>query len=193
MNSNIIEQYLNGSLSPEDLQAFEAQLATDTTLSEAVFFQKILQQTAQQYNQVRQVAQTLANLRQQRTDIAGNSYTLEELLAMFAPSSYYEEELALTRSGSNSSVQFLKPLPDADCLHTLTIEFATALLNPATVWVENNLEETVISEQTIAASNTAYSLDIGHLKPGRYYWKLTYGEDTFIGGFYIQKSLMPPG
>ncbi len=192
MNPHIIEQYLNGTLNAEDLRDFEAQLAADTTLAEAVFFQKLLQQTAQQYNQVEQVTQTLTNLSKQRMDVAGNTYTLDELLGMFAPSAYYEEELALTRSGSTSSIQLTKPLPDADCLHILEIEFATSLPKPAAIWVENNLEETVIAEQNIASTNTEYTLDITLLKPGRYYLKVSIDDDTFIRGFYVQKNLMPP-
>ena len=191
MNQHIIEQYLNGTLNADELHRFESQLAADETLAEAVFLQKLLQQTAQQYSQVGQVVQTLTNLSKQRMDAAGNFYTLDELLGMFSLSAYYEEELALTRSGSTSSILLTKPQPDADCFQTLEIEFAAALPKPASIWVENNLEETVIAEQNMPPASTEFTLDITPLKPGRYYLKVSIDDDTLIRGFYVQKNLMP--
>jgi hypothetical protein len=195
MNQDNLEKYLNGTMDTEELNHFKALLITDDQLVKDVFEQKMLQEAVQQYEQLNALYDLLTDIQQQRTDRNKRSYTLDELLEMFEPSAYYEEEFAATRSAIENalSISVTAPAIDADCIDKIDFVFDPPLVNDTVLSIENNREEPVVAEQNIAKKSANACIDIAHLLPGRYYWKLDNNSDMIIGGFYVQKNMMPNG
>lgn len=193
-NQETIEQYLNNTMNVESLNLFKKQLNEDIELAKTVFFQKMLQETAQQYAQAQTAMNAIAAIQRQRTDSKNRVYTLDELTALFAPSEYYESEILITRSTNTNNVQSIiiaAPEPDADCADKLTFVFQQALPQSISLSIENNHEDIVIPDQTIDKKTTSIDIDITTLLPGCYYWKLDTGTDVIVQRFYIDKKLMP--
>jgi hypothetical protein len=189
-----IESYLNGTLTADVLQQFKDKLQTDNDFVEQVFFQKMLQQTTQQFNQIAAFKQTLQKIKQARHQ---QTYTLEQLLGMFDTCNYYEKEyeteatIVRSKLQNNENIKVLQPLHHADLSEKVTFVFEPALTNAATISIENNKEEEVLT-QHINTQTQNIELNIAHLPPGRYYWKLQLASKILLmDSFFIQKHLMP--
>lgn len=131
------------------------------------------------------------------------TYSLEELLALFAPAKTMENIVLLegnTRSTSAENIEEHKlqvKLPDneANFDESLNIELQTPLNIPLHLIIINNQEERVL-EQIIPANISAFEVSLKGCSPGRYYWKL-YAKimpDTssnIVRVFFIKRHLDP--
>ncbi|MGB1206029.1 MAG: hypothetical protein ACPG5B_10295 [Chitinophagales bacterium] len=123
------------------------------------------------------------------------TYTLDELLAMFAVVPHYEPLLTEVHRSVASlgavSMKIIAPENGADCLNTITFRLNKTAIDNFEIHIENNQEETVI-ETFFPEGKDTYTVDIQQLQVGCYYWKMIIEDESLaIGKFYIKKAMMP--
>jgi len=126
---------------------------------------------------------------------AEQTYTLDELLNMFAVVEHYDAILTEVERSATAvdftTFEVLAPLNGQDCSHSLQLVFSKAVAQDLEVWIENNQEEELLSA-LVPAGCTAFNIDTSSLSPGCYYWRIECNEEDFLlGKFYIRKDLMP--
>ncbi len=117
-------------------------------------------------------------------------YTLEQLREFFSPLPHYEMQLAaVTRS---NGLTVLEPKNGIDMSVKLNFVLEKTVKTPVTIKVEDNHEE-LVYETIIPPKTKKFALDLSKVipHPGRYYWKLKYGDGVAIGMFYVGKDLNP--
>ena len=123
------------------------------------------------------------------------TYTLEELLSMFATVPHYEPLLTEVHRSAASleaiSMKIIAPENGADCQDTITFRLNKKAVGNFEIHIENNQEETVV-ETFFPQGKDAYTVDIQHLQAGCYYWKMIVEDESLaIGKFYIRNNMMP--
>jgi hypothetical protein len=135
-----------------------------------------------------------------------STYTLSELLQMFAPINELEEATT-TRSAASvageaapKTLETIVVLPEngVNCHDTLFFDLAEPIASPLLCYIYNNKREQLLA-QNIAANEVSFDLALS-LPPGRYYWELKPTNRAIfqqlgsaIGMFFVHEELMPQG
>lgn len=210
-DTELIEAYLNGSLSQSEKNVVEQRLQTDVDWQQEVFTLFLAKNVFKRYPLLK--AQEIACLLSE--DLSVNkktsnrnqikheeAYNTEELVAMFKPLVHLEQEVIL-RSGntetSNLQHCVVFPLPEIICLNEkLIFELEKELDFELEVAVFNNIEQEILPAcQYIPPQTINFTLQLPAMLPGRYYWQITptnyeqqaiYGSAT--GTFFIKLDLL---
>lgn len=194
-----IQAALSGELSATEQQSYDNVLRTDQEFAEQAFLQHQLKQTLtnKAFDDFRgtlmRVETEYHELGLWHTKEASNeeTFSLDDILAMFAPIEHYESALTHADLRAAGSI-LLQPQNGINFLPNDTLNFvwATALNEPITLSIENNQEDVVL-EATIEAGTERYSLDLPNLPAGRYYFKLQgQSSGVYIGMFFVNKELL---
>ena len=203
-----IEQFLAGQLKGEALAAFVQKMEHDSEFAQKVQVQKDIAQMLGDVslNTVMDIIDDMEApyhpTEEPATETEEPTYTLKELLDMFAPLPLFEEAISTAQHRdflSESALQVSSPPNGTDFDQTFELRLKKRGEDPLKIRMFNNKEEEVL-QATLPANQVRFTLDITHLKPGRYYWELTadvrdrrkkraYG--VILRSFFIQKKWMP--
>ncbi len=189
-----IQDYINGSLSVEDRKAFEAELQTNEDLAEIL----------ENYSVIDQVLDYLIqeDVRKQLDKIPKPqpTYTLEELLEMFAVSEVYEDMVEATYRGQQKQAEVqlivLQPKNKINCQTELKFELEMPVPFKLNLSILHQ-KENIVLEQEIAANTKYFVVNVSKLKPGRYYWHLAPADSeieelqAICRIFFVRKDLEP--
>ena len=188
-----IQDYLNGTLTAREQNAFEAELKQDRDLSDIVdnypVIDKVLDYLIQE-----EVKKQLDKI-----PFPEKTYTLSELLEMFGVSEVYEDMVEATLRGNQEGEKVLlevkKPANKVNCQKELSFELENSLPFQLTLSILHQKENLVI-EKEISKNTKHFTCDLSKLPPGRYYWLLSavdanWAEQTVCRTFFIRKDLMP--
>lgn len=131
------------------------------------------------------------------------TYTLEELLQMFAPIEELEEAASMRASAieadsANKNLQAMVVLPEngINCHDTLFFDLAEPIASSLLCRIYNNKREQ-LHEYPIAAGIVSFEVPL-LLTPGRYYWELKPNDrlvfrqlGAAVGMFFVHEELMP--
>ena len=131
------------------------------------------------------------------------TYTLEELLDMFAPSPAYEMEVVRSADAAHpdakQNIGLLKPENGEDCSEKLLIQLVQTYDFELNLVIKNNREKDVY-RSILPPQTSQLSLNIQDMQllPGRYYLKLSPKNrrlarqyQTALKVFFVQKDLKP--
>ncbi len=199
-----IQKYLRGELPPNEMTAMKTDIEQNPVLAQEVAdyhfliegivavgafdFEAKVASWEQKYKLGR------SDFEEESEEEASETYTLDELLAMFQPVGAYESRIAKELVGIRSmgNLKVIQPENEADFLEQITFQLENPVNEALKLTIENSEEDEVL-KQNIAANTATFTIDLKGFKPGRYYWKLRskkYG--MVLRSFFIQKNLMPP-
>lgn len=194
-----IQKQLSRHASPDKQLQFVADLSADAAYAEQVFLQSQLQQALA--NQA--FAAFRATLMRVETEYHNNdlraalpndeqpTYSLDELLSLFAAVPHYEAALAYTERGATHQ-HLLMPQNGANfaAADDLVLQWDSPITE-ALVWILENNQEDELMRLSVPALVQQYRIALPTLSVGRYYFKLI-GEHSgmYVGMFFVDKHLM---
>ncbi len=202
----LLQKYVDNELSTTEQAVFEQNLANDAEFAKEVALEQ--QITAFLQHPVTQARRIVDALHEElfSEQIEPPTYTLSELLEMFAPINELEE-VATTRSAASvageaapKTLETIVVLPEngVNCHDTLFFDLAEPIASPLLCYIYNNKREQLLA-QNIAANEVSFDLALS-LPPGRYYWELKPTNRAIfqqlgsaIGMFFVHEELMPQG
>lgn len=204
---SLIERYQQQLLSDEDKVLFIKKIMENDGYNEFANTLKLRIQVeyALKKNPVSEVSfssegkHTSSNITNAEKKIIG-SYTLEEILQVFAPIEELEKA-ANTRSSATippKNLQFIAVLPEngIDCSDLLSFDLGEVVNSDLQCSIYNNKREKVLSKE-IPANSVSFDVELS-LPIGRYYWQLTpinrevrQQLGLAVGMFFVHKELMP--
>ncbi len=129
------------------------------------------------------------------------TYTYDELIAMFGVIVEFEEALAtVKKSATEQSIQVALPPKEAIYEEALMFGFEKATTVPLMLSIYHQKADQIVLHQTIHENTTNFKLILPDAQPGRYYWKIKAATKDFRlsrqigifwGIFFIRKDLMP--
>lgn len=192
-----IQKYLRGELPPNEMKAMETNIQQNPELAQEVADYQFLIEGVIAVG----AADFEAKVRswEEKYKIAvgdfeeEETYTLEELMAMFQPVKAYENRIAKELVGTRSAggLKVSKPENGVDCLKELVLELENPVNDVLKFTIEDSEEDEIFNRE-IAANTSTFTIDLTHYNPGRYYWKLRskkYG--MVLRSFFVKKYLMP--
>ena len=203
MNIQQIILYVNQTISDDELQILDKHIDNCDLCADA-FDGALVFSDLEKLNE-RNIKRRLANISQKmpflqqsghsevKTD--DDTYSLDDLLSMFATVPHYEPLLTEVHRSVASfeaiAMKIIAPKNGADCQDAITFRLNKIASDNFEIHIENNQEETVI-ETFFPQGNDTYTIDIQHLPMGCYYWKMIVEDESLaIGKFYIRKKMMP--
>ncbi|MFK7904891.1 MAG: hypothetical protein AB8B69_07195 [Chitinophagales bacterium] len=182
------DKFLNDELNDADRKKLDS-LFENTEFMETTYLNLLLKKSFEEEDNL-QFLRTLKEVEQ--IHYYEQTYSLEELLAFFAPVQEYEENL-LTISRA-SDVEVLHPKNYINCTDNLQFEWKSPNEVSLLLIVENN-EYDVLIRKEIPSQTLSFGLQLSFqkgFKPGRYYWKLASKRHqvSAMGVFFIGKGLM---
>ncbi|MEZ4885357.1 MAG: hypothetical protein R3E32_11565 [Chitinophagales bacterium] len=186
--NELFDKFLNEKLNEADRKEFETLLKNpeflETTYFNLLLKQSFLEDDSLHFLKILKEVEQLYYYQE--------TYTLEELIAYFAPIQEYEQNLsAISRS---SDVQIIRPENFINCVKDLQFEWKTPSTIPLLLIIENN-EYDVLLRKEIPPQTLSFGIQLSAqkgFKPGRYYWKLASKRHqvSALGVFFIGKDLM---
>ena len=192
-----IQDAIAGKLSADEQQAYNKRLSTDSNFAEDAFLQDKLKNilSDKPFDEFRGTLMRIETeyhyLGLWRTTETTETFSIEDILAMFEPVAHYEQALShadLRAAGT----ALLQPQNGSNFLpnDSLTFVWAAALTEPLVLSIENNQEDVVLQD-TIETGTVSHNITLPNLPAGRYYFKLT-GNNSgmYIGMFFVNKNLL---
>ena len=205
MNIEQIVLYINKSISDDELQKLDKHIDSCDLCAEAIDGALIFSdfEAFKEINIKKRLVNIayklplLKEIEQQKGQTNEKTYSLEELLGMFAVVPHYEPLLTEVHRSiatfESVAMKIIAPENGADCQDTITFPLNKEASDNFEIHIENNQEESVI-ETFFPKGKHAYTIDIQHLQIGCYYWKMIVEDESLaIGKFYIEKKLIPNG
>jgi len=182
-----IDNYLNGALAGQILHSFEERLAQDKAFYAVVLAQQHINEVLEDKHllEFMQILQDVETAYKAKNAII--TYTLDELLSMFAKVDDYEEELTVIYRSVNNRVSLAEPQNGID------VSLQKSISENIKLVIENS-EEDKIGNYIFPANTKKLNVDTQDFLPGRYYWKLISTQKSFHtiwGFFFVRKDLMP--
>ncbi len=205
LSVDLLMRYINKKLTPEELDYVEQHIDTCALCSNGIEGALLYLDNTKKLFLNMEMMHRIGYRLDEKYDYystsrvkntTNNTYSLQELLDMFATVPHYDALLTeVHRSAPSNSTSaplvVLSPANESDCSDGLHLIFNKATQNDIEICIEDNEEEPVI-EAIIAASSSKYELSTKNLRPGCYYWRLYLNNgDYLIGKFYIQKHFRP--
>ena len=192
---------MQGELSAEEADSLRQAAETDAELANQIAWQRDAQAAIaiSAKRELKQQLQTLeAKLAFQKPDL---TFTLEELLLLFAPNSAYESLLQDTTRAASAAqgfnVQLLSPSLGEDGTEGVLFQLKTGIPHNLIVTVVDNQGETLFISPW-PAQTLEILVDTDFIDVGRYYWYLEATDGTPLYGdvkgmFFVNKMLNPYG
>lgn len=199
---SLLHRYWANKLTPTEKELLKQHFISDINFLEDAFAEKIIYQALQQINEQQSVA-AIKQAQQWTADLGDDlfapneleqlvqaetadwetiqtaaqaSYTLDEILAMFAPCDELEE--IVTRSGQGIAAaqqhpQVLQPQHQLQIKTTdqLVFKLQQGVPVPLTLLVYNNQTDELAAID-LPPNTATFTVAISHYPPGRYYWRL---------------------
>ncbi len=228
---NKIEDYIYGHMDAQSAADFVDEMVNNVTLLQEVFVRQVINETTDEQHLISLLEEANAdkgmkgflhniqaidqafhiNVHQLLEENPPTSaqetetYTLDDLLAMFQPAREYEEVLLSAARAANMEV--IQPVNGQNCKGQIQFLLKEALSADFKVRIENNQMEAILTQRFQAsqteftidlpsnlfqASQTEFTIDLPSnlFQPGRYYWKLWNKSGLVMGMFFVGKELM---
>ena len=191
---HLLHRYWAGNLSATESQLLEQRLLLDREFLQTATAEKLIYETTLHLNE-QQGATAIQQAKQWVKDLGNDlfapnqfeqlvqaetpdwdtpntepTYSLDELLAMFARCNELEENISRAAT-TTQTINVLHPTHDTETSKTLVFDLQQGVQVPLLLIIYDN-QANQLTQIEITPNTTKFNFDVQHYTQGRYYWRL---------------------